>query len=339
MKFTKIVPLIVVIAALLAWGGCSSSNNNPVTPASSPDAQALKTAVQTTDSLNDFSASDELSIDDNGMEDPEYDGVMGASLSKDYPAGTTSTTDSIYPVRWGRRIYWNQIVRNYDVTMSGDTLATVMITKTIPGVFVVGWGTRSMGMVTIQDTVRKPFTETTRRKVLFRRIAHNPEPLRNWIPIAITMVDGKTDSINNFTIASVEVKDASLDTTVTDPLNQWFRFGFFRGCVPRIPVGDSVTVRVTVTSSDALPELVNLRHGIERLSMERRRIRMNLVSTSGGPGDYTRVYERTIRTGLGMHLFAARFNLVLDVLSNGSVYSMTAPFSNEFWGAPYIVYR
>jgi hypothetical protein len=341
MKYTAGWTALLAAAILFIAGGCSKDSTAPVTPGTAGDVQALKLAVTTSDSLSDFSASDEESIDDNGMQDSEFDGVLGSTLSKLEPAGVASVSDSIYPVRWGRRIFWDQIVRNYNVVTSGDTLATVQITKTIPGVFLVGWGTRAQGVVTIQDTVRKPFTETVRRNVVFRRIAHMSDARFNWVPVAITMVQGKTDSINNFTITSMEFSDKlfNVDTVITDPLSQWFRLGLFHGSIPRIPVGDSLTVKVTVTSSDSLPEFVNLRHGVGFGSLERRRVKMNLVSTTGGSGNYTRVYQRTIRTGLGRGILAERFNLLMDVVSNGSINSMTAPFSNEYWGAPYIVLR
>jgi hypothetical protein len=67
----------------------------------------------------------------------------------------------------------------------------------------------------------------------------------------------------------------------------------------------------------------------------RRRALMPLVSETGG----TRVYERTFVTSLPPFVLAMRFNAMVDVISRGTIYDMSAPFMNEYWGAPYIVSR
>jgi len=83
-------------------------------------------------------------------------------------------------------------------------------------------------------------------------------------------------------------------------------------------------------------ELVYLRHGIGNGRLERRRLVMYLESTTGSEGNYMRVYTRSFRMRLPIGVLAGRYNMVADVLSNGTVYSGSLPFSNEFWGTPYI---
>ena len=110
--------------------------------------------------------------------------------------------------------------------------------------------------------------------------------------------------------------------------------------MPVFPAGDTIKVRLTITSSSPNAEIVHLRHGIGGGHLERRRALMRLVSTTAGSGGYVRVYEKSFRTGLpSWAILAARFNLIADVISWGSIYDMSAPFSNEFWGAPYAVVR
>jgi hypothetical protein len=257
-----------------------------------------------------------------------------------FPSHTNA--DSIYPVRWGRRIDWKSVVRNYQVLIDGDTIAYVTITKTIPGRFLVAWGTRLMGMVTIDTVISKPFSESVVRKVEFRRTARNRNPLVNWVPVAITMVDGKTPGVNAFTIDSLEISDSQMpfNRTITDPLTTWFQLGLLHGRLPIFPTRDSVYLRLTITSTDTSNEMVFLRHGIGGGHLEHRRAKMNLVSSTYSSGVYTRVYDGWFRTGLPVWaLLAERFNATVDVVSRGSIYSMDAPFSNEYWGAPYIVSR
>jgi hypothetical protein len=335
-RLSLLALLVLVILAILP--GCSDKNS-PVAPAQTTDGQALKTVVATADSVAGFSASDELTIDDNGLENPEFDNMSGMTFEK--PVVTLHVADSLSPVRWGRKIFWESVTRNYDVTTVGDTLAYVLVTKIIPGEFRVAWGIRTPDTVIVDTVVAKPFTETVHRKVVFKRIARTDNPMHNWVPVAITMVVGKSGGAGNFQIASVEFTEAvhNIDTSVTDPLNQWFRLGRLHGSVPVIPVGDSLQVRLTVTSADSLPEIAVLRHGIAGGWLDRRRGKMTLDSTTGGPGAYTRVYSKTFHTGLPDGILAARFNAVVDVISNGTVFSMDSPFANEFWGAPYIVAR
>lgn len=339
-KRTLFPLLVIVLIAGLA--GCSK--DNPAGPSGTPggavqDKQALQQMVVQSDSLNDFSTSDEATIDDNGIRPDEYEGV--AKVSPETELLTRLTADSLYPVKWGRRIFWDHVTRAYTVTISGDTLATVLVTKSLPGAFWVGWGIRSLDTVYVDTIIKKPFVETVERKILFRRIGRHEEAMRNWVPVAITMVRGTSGGVNAFTVVSMEVSESigGFDTTITDPLATWFRLGWFHGSIPILPVRDSVTVRVTLHSSDNDPELVYLRHSIDGSGTVRRRALMPLVSATGSTGDYTRVYERTFVTGLPLFAMMMRFNAMVDVLSRGTIYSTDAPFSNEFWGAPYIVRR
>jgi hypothetical protein len=345
MKNLQLAVLGGTAGLLFYLTGCTKDNviNPPVTVT---DQQALQEEVATTDSVAGFSSSDETTIDDNGMRAPEYDGFAKLDIGDLGHLGITFG-DTITPVRWGRRIFWNQVTRHYDVVIApGDSSALVTITKVLPGEFWVGVGTRTLDTVIVDSIIKKPFTEVVTRKVRFIRVARTDNPLRNWVPVAITMVLGRTrpDSLKNFSLSTLEIEHIGhFDTTYTDPLNTWFRLGLFRGSVPHFRVGDSVRVRVTLNSSDDSAEIAHLRYGIAGDGAERRRTLMHLVSTTGGPGNYTRVYQRVfisrLPSILPLGILAARFNAVVDVMSWSSIYVADAPFTNEFWGTPYIVVR
>ena len=319
--------------------GCTK-DNSVNSPSQTPDEQALTQQVMTVDSVSDYSSSDETTIDDNGLRDPDYEG-LAKEANIDLTSRRTVFGDTLYPIRWGRHIRWNAIVRDYHVVMLGDTGAIVTIVKTIPGEFWIGLGYRAHDTIVIDTIIRKPFTETLTRKVQFKRIAHTDNPFRNWLPVAITPVHGNTQGTASFTISSIEVLDtqAGYDATLTDPENSWFRLGWRRGTIPIFGVGDSVTVRLTIASSNDSNEVVVLRHGITGISLTRGRAGMRLVSVTGSSGNYTRVYEKTFRANLPWNIFAARFNLVVDVTSHSSIFVNEAPYVNEFWGIPYIIAR
>ena len=345
MRKSQLAVMLIAAGFLIALIGCTK--DNVITPPGSlTDQQALQGAVTSIDSVADFSSSDEATIDDNGMRNPEYDGFAKIDAGVLGNLGTIFG-DSLYPVRWGRHIFWNQVTRHYDVVINpGDSTALVTITKVLPGEFWVGIGFKTVDTVVIDTIIKKPFTEVVKRKVRFIRVARTDNPLRNWVPIAITMVLGKTrpDSLNQFSVASLELENLGhFDTTFTDPLQTWFRLGLFRGSVPHFRVGDSVRVRITVNSANDSAEIAHLRYGIAGDGADRRRTLMHLVSTTGGPGNFTRVYERVFISRLPLFLppgvLAVRFNAIADVLSYGSIYINDAPFSNEFWGVPYVVVR
>src|SRR2546423_13886617 len=101
----KLKVAVAGIFAALVLGGCSKDPGG-VQPVET-DQQALQDAVTSIDSVAQFSASDELTIDDNGMRSAEYDGLAKIDAN-DLANLSAAFADSVYPVRWGRHIFWNQ---------------------------------------------------------------------------------------------------------------------------------------------------------------------------------------------------------------------------------------
>jgi hypothetical protein len=347
MKSFPVFVLLAVVGLAITLVGCSKDPIVGPPSVQSPDQQALQQqATDMTDQtygVAQFSSSDESTVDDNGLRDPDFEGVAKIDVN-DFAGILSTSADSIYPVRWGRHIFWNQVTRTYTVVVNpGDSSALVTITKSLPGEFWVGLGTKTVDTVIVDSIIKKPFREVVKRKVRFIRVARTDNPLRNWRPVAITMVLGQTkpDSLNQFSISSMEFEVLGQPATpaYTDPLNTWFRLGLFHGTVPELHVGDSVKVTLTVNSSEDSAEIAHLRYGIAGDDGERRRTKMRLVSNSGG----VRVYERTFVARLPRlmpsGILAARFNAIVDVFSYGSIYVNDAPFTNEYWGFPYIVVR
>lgn len=325
MKHIRTFLIIITIIVGLILTACNKESTTA--PDTDADKEALLQLIATTDSLMEFSSSDEATIDDEGVQDPEYS------------AFAKTLVDQIIPVRWGRHIFWDQIVRNYTVEKTGDSTAVVTITKTIPGEF---WILDTTG---IDSIYKKPFTEEVKRKVLFRRISNHADALRNWIPIAITMATGKTTSTSNkFSIKSITISGDYSKTISAPPDTAWFYYRHWlwrwRGSIPVFSVGDSIKVQVEISSSDDSSEIVVIRHGVIAGRQERRRGIMQLISTSGDSGNYTRVYERSFKTGsLPIGFIIGRFNATVDVMSYGSLYNDSEQYANEFWGMPYMVYR
>ncbi len=228
MNTLRFFALFLIVVSLAWIIGCSNNNSTvmPTAQAPSADVQALQQAVATVDSVAAFSTSDQATIDDDGMHADEYQTTSAGS--PDYLTGTVSG-DSSSPVRWGRHI--TKVTQTYAVDTTGDSLATVTITQIITGELRIGLGAHRLDTTVVDSVIKKPFTLDIKRKVLFRRVARTNNPLRNWMPVAVTMAEGTSQNTNDFSISSVEIADTRqhYDSTFTDPLNSWFALGLFRG--------------------------------------------------------------------------------------------------------------
>ena len=328
MRTMKYVAVILTVGIMLAYVGCK--NNSIVDPGSGPttDKQAITQMVQS-DSLGEISSSDEDEMGDQGLfaDDDSFD----------------KTLVSINPLRWGRQI--TGIVRDVNVEVIGDSVATATIIKTISGNLIVAAAYTDTAH--IADTIiSKPFTEKVERKVKFRRVARTYYYERNWIPVAITLVEGdsKPESNNLFTISSIEYTFPWGRDTVSDPLATWLRFARLNNGVPVLKAGDSVDVRLTLTSTDPDTECAVLRYKALVAKpwtsypvLRTRRVHMQLASSTAVGGSFERVYNGRFYAALGAFMTIGRFNAVVDVLSHGTLYDDGKPYSNRYWGLPYVV--
>lgn len=310
------ISLLVTLSGLFIVG-CNKETTAP----EFTDTDFLRQEVTSSDSLADFLDSEDISLNDGDVRDFDYD---------DY--STLKTSATITPLRWGRKI--ENITKVVNVEFF-DSIAIATVYKTITGKFIV------KGIDTNGDTIRveKPFTTNTERKIRFRKIANYADPRKNWIPVAMTLIAGKTSN-TNFGISQLEVFSTFDTVTVTDPLTYWFRMAPWRGGIAILKPGDSVRVRLTLTSSEDSAEYAMIRHGaFNKFNNKRIRSRMILVSQTGSAGAYTRVYEKKFIAHLPMGHAYGRFHTLVDVMSYNSINDDTAPFMNMFWGAPYVVRR
>lgn len=311
--------LICGIALIVA--GCAK--DSPVSPPPgnpTTDKEAIIQSIES-DSLGEMSSADETVIDDGAPQ----------SLDKEATA--------IRPIRWGRRIV--AVSRHIDVDITGDSVAIATITRNMSGNFIIA--------AAYQDTSRwadtiitKPFAEQAVRKIRFRRVARTSSYLRNWTPVAITLVEGATqpDNANLFAIKSIEYSFPWSTDTVTDPTNTWLRFGRVMSGIPVLHIGDSVQVTLHVSSADPDTEIAVLRSMTNPVPVFGvRRVRMKCTASTWNGSVYDRTYTATFYGALGVFTNVGRFNATVDVLSHGSLFDDAKPFSNRFWGLPYIVVR
>jgi len=321
--------LAVVLFLGLTVFGCNK-NDNPVEGnriGTLSEAQALQTQVEKSDSIAGFFASDAQILDDLDMR-ADDSGALG------------KVDNGATPVRWGRHIFWDRIVRTTETRLVGDSIAFVVTTRTVPAEMRIGIQFPNGIPGVIDSVIKKPFTLSVKRSVRFDRIARTADPDSNWRPAAISLVYGSSvpGDAKSFGITGMEIT-GKFGTTITNPLDTWFRYGrWIRSGIPQFSAGDSITVRVTLQSRSDSAEVVFLRHGFAGVLAERHRIRMRLASVVAVGGAITRTYERLlIASPLPRHILAARLTATVDAFSYNTLYENSGSVSNEFWGVPYVV--
>lgn len=317
--YTKILSILFYLSVGILLIGC---NKDTSVNSLSDDVSILKELVLTNEEVSDFLASEDLTFDDGREREFSYD---------DY--GFPKTTDVITPLYWGRKV--ENITRDITIEQVNDTISISTIYKTISGKFIVKGIKDSSG---VMDTVKiaKPFVTTTARKVMFLKVNKSREPRKNWKPIGITLIDGKTPS-KDFTILQLEFTTVNSNTIIDDPLSYWIRFAPERGGVALLQTGDSVLIKITITSQNEKPEYAFLRHSVDHKFTRRNRNLMNLVNTTGSPGNYIRVYEKKFPARLPTGIPLGRYNVIFDIMSYDSICDDKAPYMNAFWGMPYLV--
>jgi len=312
---------VLVIAAGLLAGGCRKDDGS--TQPQVTDNDVIMNQISSIDSVADFANTDDIMIDDQG----------------DLPDGSLAKVMTpVKMFRWGRKV--DRVVRSISVQFIGDSAAIATITKTVSGDFVIKVSYSDTAKAP-DTTIRKSYVERARRKVLFARTGRNIHPEKNWLPVAITMVEGGIipDSNNTFTISSMEISLPLGKDTITDPLNTWMKFNRLRHGIPIMRAGDSARVVLTTYSTDPDTERVFLRSATNMMGfgMKTLRDRMQLVSSTPDGSGWVRVYSKSFKGDLSMGMAIGRFNAVVDVISHGSFFDDTALFSNRFWGLPYMV--
>ncbi|HXG00743.1 MAG TPA: hypothetical protein VNL69_08145, partial [Bacteroidota bacterium] len=260
--------------------GCNKNTNGPEEDIAPPGVTDERSAIVYQAVNDEFVKNDEETFADQEVQPTDY-GLLG------------KVNAEIIPLRWGRFI--TSVTRTVTVTIEpGDTIAIAHVHKIINGVLKI------RAINTNGDTilVEKPFSDESDRNVVFRRVLRGPRFWRNWIPVATSLVAGGTPN-GDISITQLQFITRRDTLTITDPLNFYLRYRWLRSLygnrdlfhrdrdVVELNSRDSVTVRVTLTSTSPDTDLVALRFGFN--SFFKSRAKMFLVSQNGN----VKVYERT----------------------------------------------
>lgn len=313
----KVLSVMFAIGMIFIIGGCSEES---VTPLVLSDEDAIQMQVVTLDSVADYSASDEASINDGTIQDWDY-GVI------------PKITTPIEPLRWGRVV--DNITRQINITFRGDSIADAALIRSIYGRIII---LAMYDTSVIPDTIVKQFQTQVRRQIRFERIARTNDPRFNWRPVAITPVYGKTDTLN-YSVLKMEMYTPNDTIIITDPLQYWFRLGLLNDGIPKVAPGESIMVRVRVRSENQIGESVVLRHNCDHRFSYRYRNRMGIVDSLFNGNMYEREYENRFMVRIPIAVNIGRYNAIADIMSYNSLHDDQAPYMNIIMGIPYMVIK
>ncbi len=237
---------------------------------------------------------------------------------------------AIYPFRVGHKMRLVNRTLSIDIQ---DTIAYGTLTKTFEGILFIAATYDSLG--TEPDTIiQKPFTAVITRNLIFRKIAHTPYPMRNWVIAAISLPEGGTQS-PNIDIMKLTMFLSNGDTLVIDSPNDYYltrRHGWWRQ-IPVIRRGEPVTLRVELYSAYEEEDFVTLTYGANRFHNKRAKKLFNLISSTPSGNGWDKVYEQTYTS----HQWPGFYHAVVNAMPRQVVFDDATPVESEAWGVPYFV--
>lgn len=313
--------LFLIIAALFALyiTGCS---DNAVTTTNETDDQYLTRVVQ-----NGVNAGDEDDILASESSDIDDGGAVSNG-----PGGGDTPVDSL--IKWGRKVTGVNV--NLNITSLGDTVKTVVVTRTITGNFII------IGIVSgNQDTIIKPYTEVLKRYVSFKRIARQNRPMFNWKLYQVSMIDGNSTTPQ---VGTDYVQMNKIEIYVNNLLAYTFNGPDFEqnifttrkfgGDLPMVNSNDQVRIKVYTHSTQSEQDYVAWHWA--RNAFGFHRVPFDMTSNVPSGSGWDRTYERTFT--VFAHPVGRKFNGFINASTHKSLYDDSpAEFASDLVGIPYRV--
>jgi len=305
------IPLLM-LAVMAFFAGCQDEMTVEPQDTGEPttDKGAMEKLVEQDSSITSFEAN----YDEEGLMD-----FLG------------KTNEQIYPFRVGHRM--RLVNMNLDIEFINDTTALGTMTKTFEGVLLIAASYDSTSS-TPDTVISKPFTSVVTRKLIFRKIADTPYPMRNWVIAAISLPEGGTQS-PNIDITKLTVFLPNGDTMVVESPNEYFLrrwHGWWRH-IPVLRRGESVMLRVELFSAYEEEDFVTLTYGADRFGHHRAKKRFELVSSTPSGDGFEKVYEQTYTT----HQYPGHYHAIINAMPRQVIFDDATPVESEAWGIPYVV--
>lgn len=306
--FQKLLAILTAVF-IFVLAGCDNSSVEPDPGEPTTDQATFEKLADDDSALASF----EPNYNEDGLS-----GIIG------------KTTTDIFPLKVGQKM--RLVNRTLSVDIIGDT-AYGTLTKTFEGILFIAAAYDSGA--SLPDTIiQKPFTSIITRKLIFVRIAHTPRPWRNWKIAAISLPEGGTPNRNiDITKTTIFLPNGD-DIIITSP-NEYFlsRGPHWWRQFPSITHGDSVRIRVEVTSAYEEPDFVTLTYGADKKGFHRAKRRFELISSTPSGGVFLKVYEQYFHA----HQYPGFYHAIINAFPRQVIFDDTAPVESESWGIPYSV--
>lgn len=310
----KWLSMALMVISLIWLTGCSKDNvveNNE--PADS-DQAAMEVIVDSDEDISSF------------MPNYNEDDAMNFALGK--------TSTEVYPLKVGQKM--TLINRTLNLVTEGDT-AYGKLVKTFAGTLFIAASYDPVvpGDTAAVDTViRKEFTTTITRNIVFAKKAKTKNPVENWKIVAISLPEGGTLS-ENINIEKLTMYLPNGDTLLITSPNDYY---LYRGIaskkqIPSFSRGENTLIKIEVLSAYADTDFVTVTYGADKRGMNRMKRKFNLVSSEEKDGMYLKVYELTTKAHQGL----GHFHAIVNVMPKQSIFDDASPVEESTWGVPYIV--
>ncbi len=237
---------------------------------------------------------------------------------------------AIYPFRVGHKL---ELVRKNLSIDIRDSIAYGTLTRTFNGTLFIAASYDPNAL--LPDTIiTKPFTTTVTKNIIFKKIADTPYPMRNWIIAAVSLSEGKTQS-DNIDLKKLTIFLDNGDTLSIESPTRYFinrRIDWWKK-IPILNPGDSVLVRVDLTSLYEEDDLVTVTFGADLLGAHRLKKRFELISSTFNGTSYDKVYEQYFNA----LNYPGFYHAIFNTLSHPTLFDDTAPVEMESWGLPYFI--
>lgn len=317
-KTLKRMLVLLIMAGMTAYFSACSDNSTT-------------TASNTTD--NGYITS----VLDGGNTQPE--GTLMSSENSDLNDGMATGDNDNGPMnpidslkKWGRKVA--NVNVNYSITDIGDTLKSVLVTRTISGYYIIrGYAGGN------PDSVNKPYTEVFTRTIVFKRIKRTADPRLNWALYQVSMANGKTTSpqvgtdqikMNNISIYVNGASTPAYSFNGPDFTQNIFTTVWFGGNgIPEFHPGESIKIVVSLNSNQ--PDTDYVAWHWARNTFGFHRIPFALTSSNGnGDRTYTKTFNIYSSHKLGV------FNGYISANTHKSLWDDNQSlFSSTTVGTPY----
>ena len=243
----------------------------------------------------------------------------------------------LYPIKVGRRI--TKIERTFDKQVIGDSAKVNVSTKYTGFLIIAGKFTQINSGDTTQlpDTiVIKPFVETVKRNVTFKRTNSRNDRNRGWKIQAISLPEGST-SPSNIQLTKVEALITGKDPLIIiSPLETYFFIGDPNRDLPVRKKNDEITLKVYLTSNSPKEDFVTITYG-RKIAGQTFKVKrkLNLVSSIQIGDKWEKVYQGSWNIFVAHPL--GRFHSVINAVTNETIFTVEGNVSSSTWGIPYKV--